>query len=222
LLIVFDLDGTLIDSAVDLAISVNATLAHLDLPPLDEKVIHSYVGNGASVLVRRSLGPEASDELHKRALDFFLKYYRVHALANTRLYEGIREELDLFADARYQMAVLTNKPVKISRDILGALGLAQHFPLVYGGDSFVTKKPDPEGLLALLKETQTPVEQAWMVGDSQVDIQTAKNAGVKSCGVKWGFQPEACAAENPDVLIDEPGQLFKFLSEAAIKFAEPI
>lgn len=221
MLIVFDLDGTLIDSAVDLAISMNATLRHLGMAEIDPEWIYSFVGNGAAMLVRRALGPTASDELNAAALAFFLKYYRTHALEHTRLYDGVREAIDELADAGHSLAVLTNKPVKISRDIVAALGISHQFPIVYGGDSFTTKKPDPQGLLKVLEEAQTHTREAWMVGDSGVDIQTARNAGVRSCGVKWGFQPGACLAENPDLVVDEPAQLFKFLSAAAISFAEP-
>jgi phosphoglycolate phosphatase len=220
-LFVFDLDGTLIDSAKDLAISMNATRQHLNLAPLDPQLIYSFVGNGAPTLVRRALGPDADEALNKTALDFFLKYYREHALEHTRLYDGVRELIDELAK-HHRLAVLTNKPVKISRDILSALGLEPLFQPVYGGDSFPTKKPDPLGLLTIVEETKTPLRDTWMVGDSGVDMQTARNAGVRSCGVTWGFQPDTCKAENPDLLIDEPLQLFKFLNAEAIKLREPM
>ena len=221
MLIVFDLDGTLIDSAQDLAISMNATRAHLQLSPLDPKLIYSFVGNGAATLVRRALGPEASEELNHAALDFFLKYYGEHALEHTRLYDGVQEAIDQLVAEGHQLAVLTNKPVKISRNIIAALELAGEFSTVYGGDSFAAKKPDPQGLVSILAESGTSNENAWMVGDSGVDVQTAKNAGVRSCGVTWGFQPDACRAENPDLLIDTPDQL-KFLSAEAIRLRVPM
>ena len=219
-LIVFDLDGTLIDSAKDLAISMNATREHLNLQPLDPHLIYSFVGNGAAMLVKRALGPEADEELNKTALEFFLKYYRTHAMEHTHLYDGVREVLDRLA-VDHTMAVLTNKPFRISRDIIAALGLAKHFRQVYGGDSFPTKKPDPQGLLAIIEEAGTLPANTLMVGDSEVDIQTARNAGVRSCGVTWGFHPELCQAENPDVMIERPDQLFKFLNAEAISFLEP-
>jgi len=220
-LIVFDLDGTLIDSAKDLAISMNATREHLNLAPLDPQLIYSFVGNGAAMLVKRALGPEAGEALNKTALAFFLKYYRAHALEHTRFYDGVRELIDSLVAEGHTLAVLTNKPVKISLDILKALGVGPLFEPVYGGDSFPTKKPDPQGLLTILDETGTRAADAWMVGDSGVDVQTAKNAGVRSCGVLWGFQPDGCRAENPDLLIEEPGQLFKFLSAEAMRLREP-
>ncbi len=214
MLIIFDLDGTLIDSAEDLAISMNATRRHFGMPELDAKLIHSYVGNGAAVLVRRAMGPGASESLVAEALAFFLKYYRAHALEHTRLYPGIRELVDELAAAGHQQAVLTNKPVRISVDIVGALGLAARFPRVYGGDSFAQKKPDPIGIATLMQETGLAAGDTLMVGDSGVDIQTARNAGVRSCGVAWGFQPEAFAIDVPDVFIREPQELVGVIAAA--------
>lgn len=207
MLIIFDLDGTLIDSAEDLAISMNATRGHFGMPPLEPSVINSYVGNGAPVLVRRALGPDASDEFVAEALQYFLKFYRAHALEHTHLYPGIRELLDELSKAGHEQAVLTNKPVRISTDIVSALGLAKRFPRVYGGDSFAHKKPDPIGIATLMSETGVAANETLMVGDSGVDIQTARNARVRSCGVAWGFQPEAFETYVPDVLIREPQEL---------------
>jgi phosphoglycolate phosphatase len=212
LLLIFDLDGTLIDSAKDLAISMNATRAHFGMPPLDPKLIYSYVGNGAAVLVRKALGPEASDELAENALRFFLNYYRAHALEHTQPYEGVREMIEQVSGAGHRLAVLTNKPVRISRDIIAALGLRSHFNWVYGGDSFAQKKPDPIGILTLIGDAATQPAQTWMIGDSGVDIQTARNAGVRSCGVAWGFQPEAFSENPPDMLINEPRDLARQLA----------
>lgn len=221
MLIVFDLDGTLIDSAQDLAISMNATRQHFALPPIDPKLIASYVGNGAALLVKRALPADATEEFNKTALSYFVKYYRAHALEHTRLYDGVREALEQIAAQGHAMAVLTNKPVRISRDILIALGISQHFQQVYGGDSFETKKPDPFGLLKLIEENQASAAEAWMVGDSGVDVQTAHNAGVRCCGVTWGFHPEACAAENPETIVETPDQLFRFFSAEAMSLREP-
>jgi phosphoglycolate phosphatase len=207
LLIIFDLDGTLIDSSQDLAISMNATRAHYGMGPLDPAIIYSYVGNGAAVLVRRAMGPAASEELLEDALKFFLKFYRAHALEHTRLYPGIQEVVDQLQASGHKMAVLTNKPVKISFDIVGALGLQKHFLRVYGGDSFLNKKPDPIGIRTLMIDSDVQTADTLMVGDSGVDVQTARNAGVRSCGVAWGFQPEAFETEPPDVVIKEPREL---------------
>jgi phosphoglycolate phosphatase len=211
LLLIFDLDGTLIDSAKDLAISMNATRAQFGMPPLNPKLIYSYVGNGAAVLVRKALGPEASDELAETALRFFLDYYRAHALEHTQPYQGVREMIEQVSGDGHRLAVLTNKPVRISRDIIAALGLRSHFNWVYGGDSFAQKKPDPIGILTLIGDAAAQPDQTWMIGDSGVDIKTARNAGVRSCGVTWGFQPEAFSENPPDMLIDQPGDLARQL-----------
>jgi len=214
MLIVFDLDGTLIDSARDLEIATNQTRARFGMPPLDANLIHSYVGNGAAVLVKRAMGPEADESLISEALLFFVKYYRTHALAHTRLYPGVQGVIDGLADQGHTLAVLTNKPAKISTDILAGLGVGPRFARVYGGDSFEQKKPDPVGIHTLIKETTGRAEDTWMVGDSAVDVRTARNAGVKACGVAWGFQPESFEKYPPDVLIHDPAELPRVISQA--------
>ncbi len=212
LLLIFDLDGTLIDSSQDLAISMNATREHMGMPPLDPKLIFSYVGNGAPTLVRRALGPGASEERVAEALAFFLKFYRVHALEHTKLYDGVRQVISQLADGNHTMAVLTNKPVRISTDIVAALGLSSAFRKVYGGDSFPFKKPDPIGINTLRNETEAGHSDTLMIGDSGVDVQTARNAGVSSCGVAWGFQPESFDADPPDFLIHNPHELLEVVN----------
>jgi phosphoglycolate phosphatase len=201
-LLIFDLDGTLIDSKLDLAVAVNATRAHMGLAPLDNDRVESYVGDGAPVLMRRALGPEASDAEVQRALEFFLAYYRDHKLDHTTLYPGVADTLDRLRDRGLKMAVLTNKPVRISQAILDGLGVGGHFFQVYGGGSFEQKKPDPAGVEKLLAEAGVAREEALMVGDSAVDVRTARNAGIRCCGVTYGFQPESLVMEAPDILID--------------------
>ncbi len=199
---VFDLDGTLIDSKVDLANAVNATRGNLGLGPLPDETVFSYVGNGAPILIRKALGDGYAEEQYARSLEFFLQFYRAHMLDHTRLYPGIREALDRLRAAGVKLAVLTNKPVRFSRDLLRGLGVAEHFAAVYGGNSFATKKPDPQGLETIMRELGASPETTLVVGDSAVDVRTARNAGARSCGVTWGFQPETLAGEPPDVVID--------------------
>lgn len=201
-LLVFDLDGTLIDSQSDLAFSVNATRAHMGMGPLAIEKISTYVGNGAPVLIRRALGDQATQAEIDEALEFFLEYYRAHPLDNTRLYPGVPESLDRLHTAGRRLAVLTNKPVAISRDILDGLGVGPRFFRVYGGNSFDFKKPHPIGLETLMAEAGIARERTMMVGDSSVDIQTARNAGVRSCGVTYGFAPESLRDPAPDLLVD--------------------
>ncbi len=206
-LVIFDLDGTLIDSSRDLANAVNATRAHLGLAPIENETVYSYVGNGAPVLIRKALGPEYADEEVQSALEYFLAYYREHMLDNTVLYPGVREALDQFRSAGLTMAVLTNKPVRFSQGIVDGLGLGAHFRRVYGGNSFEQKKPHPVGIETLMSEAGAAREETLMVGDSSVDVQTARNARVTACGVTWGFQPDTFAAWPPDFLVNTAGEL---------------
>lgn len=202
-LLIFDLDGTLIDSKLDLAHSVNAARAYMEMPPLEHALIYTYVGNGAPMLIRRTLGAAASQVDVDRALDFFIRYYAQHCLDFTVLYPGVSEALERLRGAGMQLAVLTNKPVRISNQIVKALGLGDHFFRVYGGNSFEQKKPDPVGIDTLLGECGLPRESAVMVGDSAVDIRTARNANVQACGVTYGFQPESLKEAPPDLLVDD-------------------
>ncbi|HEY3826511.1 MAG TPA: HAD-IA family hydrolase [Bryobacteraceae bacterium] len=206
-LLIFDLDGTLIDSRLDLAHAVNATRAQAGRGPLPHEQIFSFVGNGAPVLIKRAMGPEANEEEVTNALEFFLDYYRHHALDYTVLYPGVRESLERLNLAGAQMAILTNKPVRISRRIIEALGMSPLFFRIYGGNSFDHKKPHRVGVDTLRTEAQAAPEETWMVGDSYVDVQTARNAGVASCGVTYGFQPETFREFPPDVLVDRMEEL---------------
>lgn len=213
-LLIFDLDGTLIDSRLDLAHAVNATRAEYRRGPLSHDTIFSYVGHGAPMLVKRSMGPEASDEEVAAALEFFLDYYRRHALVCTVLYPGVRESLHRLHEAGATLAVLTNKPVRISGEILESLALAPLLFRVYGGNSFEHKKPHRIGIDTLRAEANAAPEITWMIGDSAVDIQTARNAGVLSCGVTYGFQPETLVDNPPDILVDR-------LEDFAARFLRP-
>ena len=205
-LLIFDLDGTLIDSKRDLADSVNALRAWMNLPPLADEQVSSYVGNGAQALVRRAL-PDATEPELERGLRYFLDYYREHMLDATTLYPGVREALDRLHDAAIPMAVLTNKPVRFSVGLLDGLTLGAHFFRVYGGNSFAEKKPHPKGIDLLVEESRADRERTIMVGDSAVDVRTARNARVRACGVSWGFQPETFAEAPPDFIIDNMGSL---------------
>jgi phosphoglycolate phosphatase len=207
-LLIFDLDGTLIDSKLDIVNGVNAARGHLGLGPLDVATVASYVGNGAPVLMRKALGAEASDETVAEGLAFFIEYYHEHPLIYTVLYPGVREALDAWLAAGKKLAVLTNKPEKISHAIVAGLGLESHFFRVYGGDSFAEKKkPDPVGILSLMRETGIAAGKTAMVGDSYVDMRTARNAGVTAYGVSYGFQPESLVGDPPDVMVDDLRQL---------------
>ncbi len=211
-LLIFDLDGTLIDSKLDLASSVNAMRVHLGETPLPNETVYSYVGNGAPVLVRRALPNRGEAEI-ERGLQFFLDYYRAHMLDETVLYPGVKAALDHLLDAQVKMAILTNKPVKFSERIIDGLGLAGHFFRIYGGNSFEEKKPHPVGIEKLMQESGIGRDQTIMIGDSSVDILTARNAQVRACGVSWGFQPESFRIAEPDFIIDHMFQLVDLVIE---------
>lgn len=209
-LLIFDLDGTLIDSRLDLIHSVNAMLKHLGRPELPGDVIASYVGDGAPMLVRRALGDPRDEGLIKAGLEHFLAYYRLHKLDHTHAYDGIKEMLTVIRNSNgisRRMAVLSNKPVNPSRAIVEALGLAEFFIHIYGGNSFLTKKPDPHGAQAILRETKTRAHETLMVGDSSVDVITGRNAGLWTCGVTYGFAPHTLCEAPPDVAVDSPREL---------------
>lgn len=216
-LVIFDLDGTLIDSRLDLVHSVNAALRHIGRPELPDDVIASYVGDGAPVLIQRALGSEAVDDAAlRKGLEFFLSYYRAHKLDHTTVYPGVAEALAAIQASPSsgsqnggprRLAVLTNKPVIPSRAIVEALGLGKFFVQVYGGNSFATKKPDPEGALKLLAEYGARADQAVIIGDSHTDIETGRNAGLWTVGVTYGFAPQTLGDASPDVIVDHPEEL---------------
>jgi phosphoglycolate phosphatase len=210
-LLIFDLDGTLVDSREDLANSINAMLRHFGKKELPHEVIASYIGDGAPMLVRRSLGDPADENFLQDAVLYFLAWYREHKLDNTYVYDGIRESLDAILKSRdgqpLKMAVLSNKPVGPSRAIVEALGLGQYFFQIYGGNSFATKKPDPAGAQALLEEAGVAPEETVIIGDSDIDVLTARNSGIFSIGVTYGLAPHTLADAPPDVLIDKPHEL---------------
>ncbi len=229
-LLVFDLDGTLIDSAQDLCNIVNATLKHIEMGPLPDRTIASFVGNGVPMLVRRSLATasgsaaeQVDEQLLQRAIDFFLGYYREHKLDFTYAYAGVMDALkalvelhDAHGGAPRIMAVLTNKPSRPARGICEGLGLADYFLHIYGGDSFPLKKPDPMGLRALMEETGAGPEETVMIGDSQVDVQTARNAGTWSIGCEFGFGQRTLMKTPPDILVDTAGDWTEALSPEKI------
>ena len=219
-LVIFDLDGTLIDSRLDLVHAVNAALRHIGREALPDDVIASYVGDGAPVLIQRALGGEVVDEaVVRRGLEFFLSYYRAHKLDHTTVYPGTVEALAAIQNPSYgsrrKLAVLSNKPVNPSRAIVDALGMGAFFSQVYGGNSFASKKPDPEGAQTLLAEFEVKPEQAVIIGDSHIDIRTGRNAGLWTIGVNYGFAPHSLDQEQPDVVVDHPQELAVVLSQSS-------
>jgi phosphoglycolate phosphatase len=211
--LIFDLDGTLIDSKLDLAHSINATLEHMGRAHLTHDKIFSFVGSGAPVLIRRALGEGVTDAEADAGLAYFLSYYRAHMLDNTIPYPGVREGLQLLEN--HPMAILTNKPVRFSQAILDGLGLARYFRFVYGGNSFEKKKPDPMGVEVLLRDLGAAPREAMMVGDSDVDVRTARNAGIWACGVSYGLGSDGLRANPPDLMLDSLTELPARLKNSA-------
>jgi phosphoglycolate phosphatase len=213
-LLVFDLDGTLIDSRQDLCNSVNATLLNFGLKPLEDAAIASYIGDGAAMLIRRALtipgelppGQTLDEEFFGEAFQYFLTYYRAHKLDFTLPYPGVIESLEALKTlpdgSTRPMAVLTNKPVGPALAICEGLGLSDYFFSIYGGDSFQTKKPDPLGLVTLMTEAGVTPEETLMVGDSDVDIKTARNVGAWTLGCSFGLAPETLEEAEPDAVAD--------------------
>ena len=213
--VVFDLDGTLVDSRADLVSATNVVLRSFDLPEIDPTTVYSYVGDGARALVERALGtaraPRAEEGVRR-----FLAYYRVHLLDETRPYPGIEPMLEALAARSVTLSVLTNKPADLSRRILDGLGLAHWFHAVVGGDSLPTRKPDPAGLLGLLAASGTPCAAGLLVGDSPVDLETAQAAGTAFCGVTWGLAPERLRACAPPITIDEAAAVVPLVERGAV------
>jgi phosphoglycolate phosphatase len=208
----FDLDGTLIDSKLDLVNSVNFMLREMGREPLPLETVAGYIGHGAPRLVADVLGPESTEADRRQGIGIFLAHYEEHSLDATRVYPGVSEGLDALRD--FPMAVLTNKPAKLSVEILQALGLMKFFRVVYGGDSFEKKKPDPLGANAILENLQLRSDEAAMVGDSDVDIQTARNSGTFAIGVNYGFGQHDRQAHPADLYVDSLREIVPLAARA--------
>jgi phosphoglycolate phosphatase len=208
--LVFDLDGTLVDSRRDLATAVNRMRADLGLPPLAVAAVVSMVGEGARTLVRRAVGAEIGPDRLEAAFAAFLRHYGEVCLDETRPYPGIREALARLA-ARWPLAVLTDKPEALSRRILDGLELSVHFAAVLGGDSLPTLKPDPAGLLHLAAHYGAAPGELLLVGDSAIDEATARAAGCPFALVEWGFPSPEKASLRADLRAATPRHLLELL-----------
>jgi phosphoglycolate phosphatase len=206
-LFVFDLDGTLVDSATDLAAAVNDTIARLvpEAEPLSLQQVRAFVGNGARRLILRSFDAAEIEADVEAALPVFLDCYRTRLLETTRLYPGVVEALAHLSDR--SLAVLTNKPGDMSRTILRGLGVADRFVAIVGGGDGPEHKPDPAGLLGLVTRVGVRHDETVMVGDSSIDVETGRRAGVRTVGVTYGFAPEGLQTTPPDVLLDDLREL---------------
>jgi len=207
--VIYDLDGTLIDSRDDLADSVNAMLARLGLPGRDPPVVHGFIGEGAERLIRRSLGPVHEDR-YAEAAPIWREEYAQRLLAKTRLYHGVAELLRRPPHAR---GVLTNKPGAFAREILRGLGIEAAFGAVVGGDE-AARKPTPDGLLRICAILRVRPQDALLVGDSAVDLATGRAANMRVCAVTWGLG-ERAALTSADYLCDSPFEIGELLARLA-------
>ena len=200
-LLVFDLDGTLVDSSRDLATGLNAALLRLrpGTPPLSLEAVRSFIGGGARVLVSRSVAALSFEDPPEVVLPVFLEEYSRVLLDTTRFYPGVESALDRLRDRA--LAVLTNKPGPFSRDILAGLGAAGRFVRILGGGDLPTKKPNPEGLRLLMDAAGVLPRETVMIGDSAIDVETGRAAGVFTVGVLCGFDPAGLRRRPPDALL---------------------
>ena len=204
--VAFDLDGTLIDSRADLAASVNHVLRTMGLPELAPETLYGYVGEGARVLVQRALGPDRRARVDE-GMALFMEHYGAHLLDATLPYPGLVDVLDAAAARGVAISVLTNKPFGLTRAILDGLGLTPRLIGVIGGDSLPVRKPDPAGLDALRALSGASRARTLLVGDSDIDVATARAGGVAFCGVSWGLSPAALVAAGPERIVDDAAEL---------------
>jgi len=205
--VIFDLDGTLVDSLADLSLAVNHALRSLELPALPVDMVAGYIGEGARILVQRALGDTHQNQFEE-ALGLFMAHYSPHLLDHTRPYPGVAAMLAELAARRVALSVLSNKPVAMSRAILDGLELSSYFVAVLGGDSLPTRKPDRAGVERLRALTDTPPDRMLLVGDSAIDARTAEAAGVAFCGATWGFNSAGLVGvATPARLIADPKEL---------------
>ena len=199
-LIIYDFDGTLVDTLFDIADSVNLTLVDLGLPGLTREKIRQYVGKGVEHLMVQTLEGSSFTDIPK-AVDLFKKHYSENLVKHTDFYPYGREILEHFRNKK--QAICSNKPEDFVRRILESLNGLKYFQAIIGGDSVKTKKPHPEGLEFILKKSKVSPDEAVLIGDSPVDIETGKRAGVYTCVVNYGLGlPEEIAAAGPDCSVD--------------------
>lgn len=217
--LLFDLDGTLIDSAPDLALAINHMLTSIARPTFSEDIIRSWVGNGANVLVKRGLSGKSEvdenidAELFKQSLQIFLSFYKDNLCINTQLYPSVRACLKILKARGYRLALVTNKPYEFITPILAGLELNGLFEILLGGDSLPKRKPDPLPLLHVCQALQVGIEQCLMVGDSKNDILAAKAAKMESIGLSYGYNyGEDIGLHKPEAVFNDFSDIVAALS----------
>lgn len=217
--ILFDLDGTLIDSAPDLSLAINHMLTTLQRPTFDPELIRSWVGNGAQVLVKRGLSGQAEIDqnidsaLFEKSLQIFLAFYKNNLCIDTKLYPGVRACLKILKAKGYRLVIVTNKPLEFIEPILDGLELTGLFEMQLGGDCLEKRKPDALPLLHICEKLSVSVDQCLMIGDSKNDILAAKAANMQSIGLTYGYNyGEDIGLYNPDVVFDDFSDIVATLS----------
>jgi len=216
--VIFDLDGTLADTAGDLALAIERTLADFGLPPHPQDVVQGMVGNGLKKLVERAFaehGVTLSDADHQKAFARLLEHYSADPFENSKLYPGVRETLETLDAAGIRCAVLTNKMDPIARSVLEGLGIAGLFKAVHGEKSGLPRKPDPASAFNLVEALGATPETTLMVGDSQVDLKTARAAGLRAVLVTYGYSTVPVATLGADAVINHIHDLVPGLALAA-------
>jgi phosphoglycolate phosphatase len=210
-----DLDGTLLDTRHDLAASTNAVRESFGLAPLEPEAVFELVGRGARVLVERALGVERR-ELHDEGVRRFLAHYGEHCLDATVPYPGLVDAIDRLRGDGVRFSIVTNKPEILSRRILEGLDLAGRFVAIVGGDTFPERKPDPSGIEWIRARELVDRQATLLVGDSPIDVETARAGGISSCGVLWGLDPQGLRRSVPDHLVRDGDELERVIRSGAV------
>jgi len=215
-LIIFDLDGTLIDSVPDLTLGINCMLSQLGRDSFSEDEVRNWVGNGAQILVKRALSgdreiKDIDEELFQTALNLFMECYEKSLCKKTKVYEGVVETLEILQN-RYKLAIVTNKPSRFTKPLLREFDLDRFFTTVVGGDDLDVKKPHPKPLLHCCKQCEVEPKDALMVGDSKNDILSAKSAGIDTIAVSYGYNYDIPISEfKPDIVVDRFSDIKNYL-----------
>ncbi|MEM7397482.1 MAG: HAD-IIIA family hydrolase [Pseudomonadota bacterium] len=215
--VIFDLDGTLADTAGDLALAIERTLADFDLPPHPKDVVQGMVGEGLRKLVERAFaehGVTLDEAGHKRAFARLLAHYSADPFENSALYPDVRKTLEMLNAAGIACAVLTNKMEPIALDVLEGLGIAGQFKAVHGEKDGLPRKPDPASALRLVKALGATPETALVVGDSAIDLKTARSAGLRAVLVSYGYSSVPVSTLSPDAVINHLHELVDGLALA--------
>ena len=216
-LVIFDLDGTLVDSAADIQIAANNTFSALELPPQPIEQIKRWIGGGAQVFVEKAMDYFGKSEWFDRSYELFMDFYRAVPAERTVMFAGVKECLEHLNQQQIPMAIVSNKPHELIAPILDHLGLSQYFDKVLGGDSLATKKPSPEPLLHVCQKLGVAAEKSWMIGDSSKDADAAENAKMPFIGVTYGYamtDTDLRPQQVPHLVVDNLKQLISIMNEA--------